>query len=153
MDPERTRAKAQYGAAYFQANKDAIRLRNKRFRDANPEKTRLRYLAAIYKRLARGCDKRKKHIQNAIAETLEAYRVGDLYWDVYSSELIAVPTIDHIVPLAAGGGNGAENFCVTSRANNTAKNRMPLLVWLLRRPPSFRPAGSAIQSPSNPATA
>jgi hypothetical protein len=153
MDPERNRLSQEYQAAHYQANKESIRLRNKRFRDANLEKTRLRYLAAIYKRIARGCDKRNKDIRNAIAATLDAYRVGDLYWDVYSSELIAVPTIDHIVPLAAGGGNGAENFCVTSGANNTAKNRTPLLIWLLKRPPSFRPAGSGERSLLVPAVA
>jgi hypothetical protein len=152
-NPEQNQADQKLRADWYQANKERVRIRNKKFRDANLEKVRLRYLAAIYKKVARGCDKRKKSIQNAIAETLASYRVGDLYWDVYSSELIAVPTIDHIVPLASGGGNDVDNFCVTSKANNTAKNRTPLLVWLLKRPPSFRPASSAAQSQSNPEAA
>jgi len=123
----------EYRAAYYQKNKDKIRLRNKAFRDANPEIMRKRYIAAIYKKISMGCDKRLKHVRESIEEVLESYRVGDMYWDVYSSELIEKPTIDHIVPLSSGGTNESANFCVTSLENNSSKNKMPLLVWLAKR--------------------
>ena len=94
---------------------------------------RKRYIANIYKKIAMGCDKRLKHVRESIGEVLESYRVGDMYWDVYSSELIEKPTIDHIVPISSGGTNESANFCVTSLENNSSKNKMPLLVWLAKR--------------------
>jgi hypothetical protein len=46
---------------WYEANKERIRIRNKRFRDANPEKMRARYLAAMYsKRMSLGFDRRLK---------------------------------------------------------------------------------------------
>lgn len=128
------KAKArEYQAKHFQANKEKIRLRNKAFRDANPEKFRLRYLAAIYKRRAFGCDKRKSEVKAEIAYALESYRVGGMYWDVYDSVLIEIPTVDHIVPVSLGGTNTADNFAVTSSRNNSSKNKTSLLLWMLRR--------------------
>jgi hypothetical protein len=139
-----------YAAEYYQQNKEQIRQRNKAFRDANPEIMRKRYIAAIYKKLAAGCDKRLKHIKLAITEALDSYRIDNMYWDVYSSELIEVPTIDHIVPLSAGGVNTADNFCVTSRLNNSSKNNLPLLVWLAKRlsaqPAPGRPLGRKLKT-------
>jgi hypothetical protein len=123
----------EYQAKHFQENKEKIRLRNKEFRDANLENVRLRYLAAIYKRRAFGCDRRKSEVKAAISVALESYRIGDLYWDVYDSRLIEVPTVDHVVPVSLGGTNHEDNFVVTSLANNSSKNKTPLLLWMLRR--------------------
>lgn len=129
---EKTPEAKQRAAEYYQQNKEQIRLRNKAFRDANPEIVRKRYLAAIYKKRT-ACDKRLKHIQDAVTEALESYRIGNMYWDVYSSELIGEPTVDHIVPLSSGGTNEASNLCVTSLANNSSKSNQPLLGWLIKR--------------------
>jgi hypothetical protein len=118
-------------AANFQRNKERIRLRNIAFRKANAELVRQRYIAAIYKRNAFGCDKRKTEIRAAIAEALESYRIGDLYWDVYDAQLIEVPTIDHIVPLSSGGTNTADNFATTSHKNNSSKNSARTISMLL----------------------
>lgn len=124
---------AIYGRQWYIANKERIRIRNQEFRKANPEKMRARYIAAIYKRKAFGCDKKNPEVRRAIEATLESYRIGDQYWDVYESKLIDKPTIDHIVPLSAGGDNSADNFTVTSLSNNSSKNKLPLTVWLTKR--------------------
>lgn len=129
-DPEIRR---RYREEYFQQNKDKIRVRNKEFRDANLEKVRLRYLAAIYKRRAFGCDKRKAEVRAEIAAALELYRVGDMYWDVYESKLISAPSIDHVNPVSLGGVNHRDNLVVTSGKNNSSKNNTPLLLWLIKR--------------------
>jgi 5-methylcytosine-specific restriction endonuclease McrA len=68
-----------------------------------------------------------------IEYTLESYRIGERYWDVYSSQLISKPEIDHITPIVDAGGNEWPNMAVTSRRNNAAKGGLPLLQYLLAR--------------------
>lgn len=74
-----------------------------------------------------------REVREAISLTLDLARVGQGYLDAYSGEIISKPTIDHIVPLASGGGHSYDNLCVTSRFNNTSKHKVPLILWLVRR--------------------
>lgn len=122
----------QASKRWYEANKEHIRERNRLFRKSHPEIVRPRYIAAIYKKRTL-CDKRSIEVQKAIEECLESYRIGNQYWDVYNSELIDIPTIDHIKPVSRGGENKAENFCVTSPRNNSSKNNLPLIVWMARQ--------------------
>lgn len=87
---------------------------------------------------ASGYNPASGEVKEAIEYTLEQYRIGDKYLDVYSGELIDEPTIDHIVPLHLGGDNSADNMCVTSIGNNSSKHCHSLLIWLVRR--SFMPS-------------
>lgn len=133
LDPTRNELQKNYAAKYFQENKERIRLRNIEARKRDPEKTRVRTIANIMRRRALGCDERISEVRAAVYETLEAYRVGNLYWDAYESRLIEKPTIDHLSAVTCGGTNSAENLTVTSRANNSSKGTLPLLVWLSKR--------------------
>lgn len=51
------------------------------------------------------------------------------YWDLF-------PTIDHVVPIAAGGADGEENWVNTSMFNNSIKSNWTLeqLRWTLHMP-------------------
>ena len=68
-----------------------------------------------------------------VIRVLEEARVGSRYLDAYTSELISNPTIDHIIPLSAGGPHDYWNLCVTSKENNSSKHVRPLLAWLAQR--------------------
>jgi hypothetical protein len=63
---------------------------------------------------------------------LEAYRVGDEYWDVYNSRLIKCPSIDHVIPLVSGGDNDRDNLVPTARGTNSSKGKRSLIVWMAR---------------------
>lgn len=67
-----------------------------------------------------------------IEEIFNQARVGDLYLDAYTGELIDDPTLDHIVSLASGGLHVADNMCITSFSNNASKNRHSMLSFMLR---------------------
>jgi hypothetical protein len=118
---------------WYAENKARVREQRKQFRNAHPEIVRPRYIAAIYQKRVNGFDRRRKDIRNAIADCLDAHRIGEQYWDVYGSCLITSPTIDHVQPLALGGTNAAENLCVTSLDANSSKNDDILIVWLAKR--------------------
>ena len=120
-------------AEYYQRAKEQIRQRLAIWRDANREVVRLRSKASTLARRAKGWRGDLKAIGLAVQDCLEGYRIGDRYWDVYESRLIDEPTIDHIVPVSAGGTHTLENFCVTSHALNSSKSDLPLIVWLARR--------------------
>lgn len=132
-DPERNARHRAYSATKFQANKERIRLRNIEARRREPEKVRLRAIANVMRRRAFGCDKSLPEVRAAVSETLDAYRIGDQYWDVYESRLIDAPTIDHLTAVTRGGTNSADNLTVTSRSNNSSKSTLPLIVWLAKR--------------------
>lgn len=125
--------------SYCKACKDASRdkakhnLGQNRRRALNPLKAALHGSLAKHKRRAehRGLD-RKEAVQ-AVRECLEGYRVGNLYWDVYSSCLIERPIIDHIEPLGNGGSHLADNLCVTDYKTNRDKSENVLIVWLAKR--------------------
>lgn len=113
-------------------NRSHYRLKAKQYQAADPERYRLYANSATAARRDAGFDRGLPEIRRAIAETRESYRIGDKYWDVYSSTLIDKPTIDHIQPLSKGGSNDLENMTVTSLANNSRKHNMPLIVWMAR---------------------
>ncbi len=131
--PELMAAKKKYAADFFQANKERIRIRNLATRRLNPTPTRARSSAATSKRRSKDPTCRLSETRAAIEYTLESYRIGDEYWDVYSSELIKTPTVDHLTAIFRDGTNAVENLTVTSLANNSSKGVLPLLVWLAKR--------------------
>lgn len=120
-------------AEYYQLNKDRIREKKREKRKADRKAENLRSKAYKMARRSLGWNPKEPEIVAAVTECLESYRIGNQYWDVYESRLIDEPTIDHIVPVTAGGSHMAENFCVTSLENNASKSDWPLLVWLARR--------------------
>ena len=137
---------AKYAREWYANNKELARLydrhtrlrnvehyrqKDREYRAKDPSRYRLYDLAKIAARYS--FNRSMKDVRSAISETLESYRVGDQYWDVYESRLIDKPTIDHIVPIARGGGSTVENLCVTSLSNNSSKHKKPLLVWLTER--------------------
>lgn len=132
-------------AEYRAANKDAVKIRIKNWykanrernkktqdawREANPDKVMMHARASSHNRRALGFGNISKATRAAINESLESYRIGNMYWDVYGCELIEKPTIDHIVPLVSGGSNDSENLAPTSRSLNCSKNDKPLIVWM-----------------------
>jgi hypothetical protein len=119
------RAYVKAGTAYHERNKERIRKRNLVRYEATGGR------ANQYPKTERPDG--RKIAQAAVVECLELYRIGDQYWDVYDSRLIDSPTIDHIVPVTAGGTHTADNFCVTSLENNASKGNRSLLVWLAKR--------------------
>ncbi|MGH8531891.1 MAG: HNH endonuclease [Gammaproteobacteria bacterium] len=56
-----------------------------------------------------------------------------VYWELF-------PTVDHIVPVARGGGDDETNWVTTSMLRNSAKSNWLLeeLGWLLVPPGDFR---------------
>lgn len=107
--------------------------RGKRWSEANREKRRLIVLACEQARRVAGWRRTTTELKRTIAETLELARIGDHYLDAYTGELLTEPTIDHIVPVSAGGTHDADNLCVTSRSTNSSKHTTPLLLWLVQR--------------------
>lgn len=119
--------------AYREANREQRNERLREYRAANVDKVRRQRVASEQKRRAKGYNTARNDCREITDQALELARIGDLYLDAYSGELIDKPTIDHIVPLRAGGEHSLENLCVTSRANNISKHNKPLLMWLARR--------------------
>lgn len=78
-----------------------------------------------------------------IRYTIDSYRIGNRYLDVYTNELVEKPTIDHIVSIKDGGVNNWTNFAVTSAVENSSKGKKPLLVYLLSRMQRHDAAGIA----------
>jgi hypothetical protein len=133
-------------AAYYEANKDRIRERDKARRKAEKETAKTRWRSERLAKKARrdaGWRKEAPAIQVAVTECLESYRIGNQYWDVYESQLIDNPTIDHIVPVTAAGTHTADNFCITSLENNASKGNRSLLVWLAKRARRFAAAAKS----------
>jgi superfamily II DNA/RNA helicase len=114
-------------------HKDAYMTRTRRFQQNNPHLTRLYGRIARQRRRAGGFFPGRLAVKEAIQAVLEAYRIGDRYWDVYEGRLIDKPTVDHIVPIHQYGPTTAENLCLTSRAMNASKGRKSLLLWLAHR--------------------
>lgn len=125
-----------YQRVWREINAEKLREQKRQQKKRRPEHYKRESQASRYKRKSKagaGYNKTLKAIKEAIAFTLEQYRVGDQYLDVYSGELIDKPTIDHIVPISQGGDNSAENMCVTSAFHNTSKHRNSLLIWLTKK--------------------
>ncbi len=117
-----------------QNNKESHNARSRRWVEANLEKRRLTLVISEQRRrLEQGWNKKSPAIRQAIEQTLELARFGDQYLDAYTGELIDKPTIDHIMPISAGGTNDADNLCVTSLSNNSSKCDDSLIVWLVKR--------------------
>lgn len=115
------------------ANRESHNERGRRWVANNKDKRRLIAIACAHKRRRRGWRLDLKGISRTIAECRELWRVGDKYLDAYTGELIDDPTIDHIIPIDAGGTNDPDNLCVTSLSNNSSKGTLPLLYWYLLR--------------------
>lgn len=123
-----------YRRLWAKINAERMRFLKKRWRKDNPEKSFIESRSWQYKRKAtEGYNPTLRAVKAAVAETLDQYRIGALYLDVYTGNLIEMPTIDHITPLALGGSNDAENLCVTSVSNNSSKHNNLLIVWLAKR--------------------
>jgi 5-methylcytosine-specific restriction endonuclease McrA len=127
---------------YYHRSKEQKLQQARLWRDANREVVRLYSKAATQARRAKGWRHDLKAIRLAIQDCLESYRIGDQYWDVYESRLIDEPTIDHIVPLSAGGSHTSDNFCITSVSSNSQKSDAPLIVWLAKRAALLKSDGS-----------
>jgi 5-methylcytosine-specific restriction endonuclease McrA len=119
--------------AYRAANRDRIIANVNAYRAANRDKVLLQRILSERKRRMRGYIRNHTGVRKIIDEALELARVGDKFLDAYSGELIDRPTIDHIVPLSAGGEHVLDNLCITSFQNNRSKRSAPLLVWLAKR--------------------
>lgn len=132
-DPERLAKKKAWHAENFQENKERIRLRNMQRRRDRPDIVRARAIASAIRRSSFGDNRRIPEIKKAVADALDSYRIGDMYWDVYESKLIEVPTVDHIDPISRGGLNVFENLTVTGLATNSSKGSLPLIVWMAKR--------------------
>lgn len=107
------------------------KVRNKVWVAANKDRARSYKLAHLSRKRSGNAD--ESIVKENFFECLESYRIGTQYWDVYESRLIDQPSIDHIVPLKAGGSNGVDNLCVTSKANNSAKRESSLLIYMWKR--------------------
>lgn len=132
-DPERLAKKKAWHADNFQENKERIRLRNMQRRRDRPDIVRARAIASAIRRSSFGDNRRIPEIKQAVADALDSYRIGGMYWDVYESKLIEVPTVDHIDPISRGGLNVFENLTVTGLATNSSKGSLPLIVWMAKR--------------------
>lgn len=129
-------AVAAYRRMWAELNAEKRRQQKREHKKRRPEHYKLESKAWRYKRKSKGgagYNRTLKAIKEAVSFTLDQYRIGDKYLDVYSGELIDKPTIDHIVPIDQGGDNSAENMCVTSVANNSSKHHRSLLNWLVWR--------------------
>jgi len=63
----------------------------------------------------------------------DAYSVPGGVLCVYCSRPTANPTIDHVVPLVAGGQHTIENVVPGCKSCNSSKNDRPLMTWMWRR--------------------
>jgi len=135
--PARREANIAECAAYRSVNRERMNERLRQYRVANQDKTRLQRIASEQRRRAKGYNSARIDCREITEQVLELARVGDLYLDAYSGELIDKPTIDHVVPLWSGGTHSLDNLCVTSRANNISKHNKSLVVWLARRARTF----------------
>lgn len=117
---------------YRAANRETVRARVKEYRAANRDKVLLQRVISQQKRRLRGYDSHRNDVREVIETALELARIGDRFLDAYSGELIDNPTIDHIIPLSAGGTHDLDNVCITSFENNRSKRSTPLLLWMIR---------------------
>lgn len=125
---------AGYSRAWRANNPEKQHAATMSWRKRNPETQALHYQEKDFRRRSKGYSSKRSEVRSAIMECKESYRIGDKYIDAYTMELIDSPTIDHIIPLAAGGSNDVGNFVLTSRANNSSKRDGNLIgfLWRLR---------------------
>ncbi len=119
------RAKDRHSAnhrRWYQANRAERIEANRRWRAENPEKARA---------LARLRNYRKRY--NLTPEAIEYAAVILADPCSYCADGIA-EHVDHIDPLAKGGGNDWDNLTGACHGCNSAKRDTPLLAFLLRRP-------------------
>jgi hypothetical protein len=120
-------------AIWLEANREKVKQQVAKHRADNRESLLISRRASEAKRRARGYNRACAESRKPIELVLELARIGSQYLDAYDGILIDKPTIDHVVPLHAGGDHVYENLCITSRRNNMSKHRTPLLIWMLRR--------------------
>ncbi len=117
--------------AYKKNNLASVTARAAAYRSENAARVRATRVASQAKRRA-SCSMPAKDVRELFARVMdEAFMCGG-WMDSYSGRIIQNPTIDHIVPVSRGGKNEYENLCVTSKENNSRKQRAPLLLWLTR---------------------
>lgn len=119
-------------ARYFQKHREEIDPKSKQWWAAHPEQKRLTALTYAHKVRVSG-DGVKYACRDAIKSAFAMAKIGELYLDAYSGELITKPTIDHIMPVTRGGTNHEDNLCITSLENNASKSDDVLIVWLAKR--------------------
>jgi hypothetical protein len=127
-EAENTATRLHHGA-----HREELRKYDQERRLKDLDKYRRDKVVSENKRRLRGFSRTAPHVKIEIEQALDMALFGDKYLDAYAGEFIERPTIDHIVPLHAGGTNTYDNLCVTSRANNSSKHRTSLLAWLVRR--------------------
>ena len=109
--------------------KDRLLSKNKEWAKNNPEV----FVASAYRRRIGGYNKDNSEIVNNIKLVKCLYKFGNKYLDAYSMTLIDTPTIDHIIPIGYGGDSNYNNFCVTTKNNNSSKHKKTLFSWLCER--------------------
>lgn len=108
------------------ANRDKVRTRRRRWYWANHEKAKTISRRASAKRRAR--------LAGAVLGLVdeEAIFKRHSYRCVYCGNTDNL-TLDHVVPVAAGGSHSEENLVVACRSCNGSKGAKELMVWLTQR--------------------
>jgi len=155
VDAARKAYHKAYAARYRVANPDKRKAYNARYRAKNREKERARiarYYAEHRNKVKdyQACyaainpEKKRAYSAKYRARKLSCGGRGITarqYNDVLTSTLGLCTycnkrrplALDHIVPLAGGGAHDIENAVPACNSCNSAKNKIPLVLWLARR--------------------
>ncbi|MBY3073419.1 HNH endonuclease [Rhizobium laguerreae] len=137
-NPERLKARK---AEYYARTSDAAKSRARKWSESNPEKRvairaswvdRNPDLAKFSKKLSGG-RRRKKIKENGVNITHEQLdAIMSLFGDTcaYCWKLVDEMTIDHFVPVAAGGKTEPGNLVPCCRSCNSKKSDMPPEDWM-----------------------
>ena len=141
VKPKRWCGPCDYRRSIARDNGEAKRARNRAFYAANKERVR----EAIYARrhatpsaIANHREKRAKAIAERADGTLTATVLRELFAAAKKCAYCAVSmassakSLDHLVPLAQGGGHLIANVVVCCRDCNTAKNALSFPAWIDR---------------------
>ena len=114
-----------YRARYYVENAEKIKASSARYGAKNPEKKK------TYGAKRRACK------LSAGGGGITARQWNDVLTSTgglcsYCNERRPL-TLDHIVPLSAGGQHDIENAVAACKSCNSAKNKTPLVLWLARR--------------------
>ena len=117
-------------------NRERIAARRVARREANPEKVAASQAAwqkANPEKCAANRQRRRTRQANNPVEDFDVMEIWER--DNHTCVYCGAPgeAIDHIVPVAEGGGWARDNLCVTCRSCNTSKGAKALIVWLTRR--------------------
>ena len=110
-----------YSRAYYAENLQTMRQQHAAYHAADPSAT----MARVRKRRALLKGSTGAHTAADVAAQCTRQK-GRCFW---CHEKLVEPTVDHVVPLSGGGGNGSENLVIACEHCNKSKGAKSPMDW------------------------